>query len=141
MNDDDAQTIWRAYYQRIRDRRVSEAEQLIKATRQDGINDHTEMFLDFRHFSSVEADIAQLKDQLTENYEVLLSKAESSDYWLLEGTTRPITMSFEREQIIEWVKFMADVAESYACVFSTWKLTEASTGRQWSNETFEEETG
>ena len=140
MNDDEAQTIWRAYYQRIRDRRVSEAEQLITATRQDGINDHTEMFLDFRHFSSVETNIARLKDQLAENYEVSLSKDDSSDCWFLEGTTRPISMPIEREQIIEWVKFMADVAQSHACVFSTWTLTEASTGRRWPSETFEDET-
>ncbi|REJ67068.1 MAG: hypothetical protein DWQ31_12470 [Planctomycetota bacterium] len=137
MEHDEAQAVWRDYYARIRERRVDEAEQLITASRQDGITDQCEVFLDFRHFSNVEADIEQLKVQLAENYEVSVSKYEAKDYWYLDGTTRPVPMAFERDQLLAWVKFMADVAQSYACVFSTWVLTQASTGKQWGNESFE----
>ena len=140
MPQKDPQAIWEDYYRRIRNRRICEAEQLVAATRNDGINDQSEMFLDFRLFSSVEADLVQLKEQLAENYEVSLTKDKSSDYWNLDGTTRPIEMSLERDQLLEWVRFMADVAQSYACVFSKWVLTEANSGKQWSNESFEATT-
>ncbi|MCA9215196.1 MAG: hypothetical protein KDB27_19145 [Planctomycetales bacterium] len=76
MNDDEAEAVWRNYYIRIRNRRLDEAEQLIAASRKDGITDHSEMLLDFRHFSSAEAGIEQLKQQLAENYEVSVSKDE-----------------------------------------------------------------
>lgn len=140
MNDDDAKSVWRDYYIRVRNRRIDEAEQLINASRRDGITDESQMFLGFRHFSSVEDDIEQLKQQLSESYDVAVSKGKSKDYWYLDGTTRPVQMSFERDQLIGWVEFMADVAQSYACVFSNWVLIHASTGKQWASEFFESTT-
>ncbi len=137
MTDNNAQAIWDEYYKRIRRRRISEAEQLIRSTRDDGVCDESEVFLDFIHFSSVEADLVMLKQQLAENYEVSISRDEPSGHWMLAGTTRPVSLTISGDQLIEWIEFMADVAQSYACVFSTWVLTEASTGKQWLSELYE----
>ena len=38
------------------------------------------------------------------------------------------------DQLLDWVAFMCDVANSYACVFSTWKFVDTRRKIEWSND-------
>ena len=37
-------------------------------------------------------------------------------------------------QLLQWVEFMCDVANSYACVFSTWKLVDTKRNIEWATD-------
>jgi len=135
MNDDPQQT-WDDYYQRIRRRRIREAEIVHAQMADDGVSDSTVLALDFRHFGNEKEQVRSLAAQLSENYATEVRRSDHDDnYWLLDGTTRPEGVDeMTEERCVDWVAFMCDVAQSYGCVFSTWHLTDPSTSRTWSNE-------
>lgn len=118
---DDPQKAWNEYYDRIKNRRLKAAELLWDDVEAAGADAETWFSLDFTHFGNDRAGAEGLAHQLSENYAVELSAAESG-YWFVKGTTRPEGVSLTREQHNTWVEFMADVAQSYACVFSGWML-------------------
>ena len=140
MTQDDAQATWDDYYGRIRARRTSEAKQLFSAMRENGVTDETVLLLDFRHFSSEKGDADNLGKQLAENYDIRITQDIQSNHWFVDGTTRPDGITLTESQCIDWVTFMADVAQSHGCVFSTWRLTDTRNDRSWSNESFEADT-
>ena len=140
MAQDDPQATWDDYHKRIRARRVTEAKQMFAAMQANGVTIESILLLDFRHFSSDKADAENLGKQLSENYDIKLTHDTESNYWFADGTTRPDGISLTESQCIDWVTFMADVAKSHGCVFSTWRLTDAKTEASWSNESFEADT-
>jgi len=126
---DDPQKTWNAYYDRIRRRRLTEAAQLWDEIEAAGGNEETVFVLDFVHFGNNPDDVAQLSRQLSENYTTEISSRSEANYWDVRGTTRPEGISLSRDQHAAWVEFMFDVARSYACVFSGWKLEAPALGR------------
>lgn len=132
---DDPQQVWTAYYARIRRRRIAEAHALHSQMAVDGVTDDTILALDFVHFGSVERDIRSLSEQLSENYAITVTQRADADYWNAEGTTRPDGVDgMNAERCAEWVAFMCDVAHSYGCVFSSWRLADTVRDLLWTNE-------
>lgn len=130
----DAQEVCDDYYATIRERRRNEAVQLWQVMAQHGVTSDTFITFDFRHFSADEAGIRSMAIQLAENYEVSVRLNDDRDgYWLLDGTTRPEGVDgMDADRLMAWTDFMCDVGQSYGCVFSTWRLTDAS--QSWSSE-------
>jgi hypothetical protein len=119
---DDPQAIWDDYYRRIKARRLAQADRMWAEMTAAGVSNETVLALDFEHISNVRADANDLASQLSENYEMEVIPADREGYWIIKGTTRPDGICLSKEQHSDWVDFMADVARSYACVFSDWKL-------------------
>jgi hypothetical protein len=132
MSDSDAQKLWDDYYTEIKVRRTTEANALWSEVESAGLaaDDFT---MDFTHFSSVREDAEALASQLSENYSVELVPADKG-YWFVKGTTRPDAAQLSKQQHLDWVEFMVDVARSYACVFSAWSLESSSLQRKFSND-------
>jgi hypothetical protein len=137
MNEEDAQKIWSDYFQRKKAQRLEEAAGLWRLMRSSGVNDATVLALDFTHFGKSKDAVEALADQLSENYEMNVISDRNDDYWYAEGTTRPEGITLSEEQHIGWVEFMADVAHSYACVFSTWSLESPSLGKKFESKEIE----
>lgn len=125
----DPQRIWSEYYSRKRAERVYEAGALWEAMKAAGVTHETVLALDFVCFGPCESDVRALGSQLSENYEVQITSAAEPGYFTVLGTTRPLGISLEKEQHTAWVEFMADVAQSYRCVFSEWTLEAPALGR------------
>ncbi len=121
MTGQDPEEIWRAYYQNKKSQRLAEADALWIQMENAGVTEETILALDFVHIGNDKEGIDALKDQLSENYNVAIRRGDN-DYWYLNGTTRPGGINLSQEQHQAWVEFMADVAQSYACVFSSWSL-------------------
>lgn len=52
-------------------------------------------------------------------------QSDNGETWFANGTTRPYGVDgMIGDQLIAWITFMCDVANSHACVFSTWKLVD-----------------
>lgn len=135
---EDPQQIWTDYYARIRQRRIAQAKALHEQMSADGVTDETLLTIDFLHFGNDEADVEDLAEQLSENYTMTVIERPEKDYWNAEGTIYPCAVDgISPERGIAWVEFMCDVAESYACVFSTWKFTDAERQISWTSEAFD----
>ena len=135
----DPQQTWTEYYERIRKRRLAEAPELWAQMTAAGVSADTTLALDFLHFSSDRNNADALRAQLSENYEVSVTKAPDPDYWHISGTTRPYGITLSEQDHLDWVEFMCDVAHSHGCVFSTWALEDPRTKQSWSNEGIETE--
>jgi hypothetical protein len=130
----DPQKTWADYYRRLGDRRLAEAESLWAEFRRAGGSPETVVAVDFTHFSPSKDNLQALASQISENYAVEVVPSSQDGYWELKGTTRPGGITLSKEQHSAWVEFMADVAQSYACVFSTWQLEAPSLGRVFSTD-------
>lgn len=137
MIDEDAQPKWDAYYQRIRGRREREADALWQLMTEGGVTGDTVLAMDFVHFSNVRDNAESLAKQLSENYSIEVVPADEKNYWYIKGTTRPEGLYLSEEQHLGWVRFMADVARSYACVFSNWVLEAPALGKKFESESFD----
>jgi hypothetical protein len=135
MKEQEAQKTWEEYHERIKNRRLAEAEVINSELKSHGITSEHDLVLDFSFFTQDEIGAKGIKTQLSENYEISISK--EGEYWLIKGTTRPYAINLSQEQHIGWVKFMHDVALSYGCIFSTWTIIEPETKQAWSNENIE----
>lgn len=132
---DDAQQIGARYYAGIRRRRIAEAELVDSQMVADGVTPDTILALDFKHFGTVENDVRRLADQLSENYSINLLLSDDGQTWIADGTTRPYGIDgMVGEPLHNWVAFMCDVAKSYACVFSTWRLVDIKRQIEWSTD-------
>ena len=134
----DPQVIWTEYYARIRRRRIGEARILHQQMTEFGVDAETILLLDFLHFGNSANDVRQLANQLSENYNMVVTPQDDRVYWNAEGTTRPEGIHrMDEDQCTEWVASMSDVANSYGYVFSTWRLTDPVRNRSWTNETID----
>jgi len=132
---DNTQQIWTDYYARIRGRRIAEAEFISSQLAADGVTADSVLALDFMHFGTVENDVRQLSDQLSENYTVNVHLSDDGKTWIADSTTRPYGVDgMIGTQLLQWVEFMCDVANSYACVFSTWKLVDTKRNIEWATD-------
>ncbi|WP_037200366.1 hypothetical protein [Rhodopirellula baltica] len=132
---DDAQQIWTDYYARIRRRRIAEAELIGSRMLDEGVTADTVLALDFKHFGTVESDVRRLSDQLSENYTMDVLISDDGKTWFANGTTRPYGVDgMIGDQLKEWATFMCDVANSYACVFATWKLVDTQRKIEWATD-------
>ncbi|QEG22274.1 hypothetical protein [Mariniblastus fucicola] len=130
---DEPQQIWADYYARIRRRRIAEAEFINSKMWTDGVTNDTVLAIDFKHFGNVESDIRLLANQLSENYSMTICLSDDEKTWIAEGTTRPYGVDgMLGDQLKNWAEFMCDVSNSYACVFSAWKLTDTGRKIAWS---------
>jgi hypothetical protein len=118
----DPQSIWNGYYDRMKRRRLAEAERLWEEVEAAGMMENTAFFLDFVHFCNVLSDANDLARQLSENYVTNVVTGADLGYYYIKGTTRPEGVCLTKAQHLAWVEFMHDVAASYACVFSAWTL-------------------
>lgn len=135
---DNAQQIWSDYYARIRLRRIAEAEFIGSQMVAGGVTGDTVLALDFKHFGKVESDVRRLSDQLSENYSIDVLLADDDETWFANGTTRPYGVDgMIGNQLKEWAAFMCDVAQSYACVFTTWKLVDTKRKMEWATDTLD----
>jgi hypothetical protein len=130
---DDPQKTWDDYYDRIKRRRIVEAGLLWAEIEAAGGTADTVFILDFTHFGSVRDDAADLARQLSEHYDIKVVARNEPGYWEITGTTRPDAICLTKSQHLAWVEFMVDVAHSYACVFSDWKLEAPALGRTFQN--------
>ena len=137
MPPQDPQLVWSEYYQRIRDRRTREADALWSQMQQAGVSDDTVLAVDFVHFGDVREKVDALARQLSENYTVEVVAADRG-YWHVKGTTRPEGVCLSQADHAEWVLFMADVAASHACMFSTWSLEAPALRRTFNSEEMDE---
>ena len=137
MSEQDAQKTWDDYHERIKNRRLAQAKIINLELEKSSITNETDLTLDFVFFTQDKAGADGIKKQLSENYELTISK--KNDYWHINGTTRPYTVNLTAEQHLGWVEFMHDVALSYRCIFSTWSITEPKGKHVWSNENIETE--
>ncbi len=141
-DDQDPQQVWSEYYDRIRRRRIAEAKLVHAQMVADGVTTDTLLALDFLHFGDVEEDVEELAEQLSENYTMMIAPRPDEEYWDAEGTTRPDGIDGVTEKLCcDWVEFMCEVAQSYACVFSTWTITNPKTGQSWTNELIDIDPG
>jgi hypothetical protein len=122
MTEQDPQIVWEDYYRRKKEQRTDEAVTLWQQMENAGVTEETVMALDFLHFGNNEEDVKSLSNQLSENYNIKIEPAEEEKPWYVKGTTRPEGITLTKEQHLAWVEFMSDVAQSYACVFSTWSF-------------------
>lgn len=122
MPTEDPQQVWEGYYGRKKSQRLQEATELWRQMESAGVVSDTVLALDFVHFGQSQNDAEALANQLSENYEMEVVESEKDGYWLVKGTTRPYGIEMTEEQHLGWVEFMTDVANSYACVFSTWAI-------------------
>ncbi|MDZ7938543.1 MAG: hypothetical protein U5M53_09795 [Rhodoferax sp.] len=134
---EDPQKTWSDYYQRKKDQRKDEAFQMCEQMQRAGVNDETYLALDFVFFGTSKPDVENLAKQLSENYEMQIIQNAEEGNWLVKGTTRPYGITLSKEQHIGWVEFMSDVAQSYACVFSTWALEAPKLGAHFNSENIE----
>lgn len=137
MNAEDAQKVWNEYHNRIKARRLAEAKVINLELIKNSINSNADFFLDFVFFTKDEVGAKGIAKQLSENYEITIMK--NGDHWLVNGTSRPYTVKLTTDQHLSWVEFMHDVALSYGCIFSTWKITEPKGNLVLSNEGIETE--
>ncbi len=135
MSADDPQQIWNEYNSKIKARRLAEAAVINLELNKNSINGNAELILDFVFFTQDEVGAKGIAKQLSENYEMSILK--NGDHWLVNGTSRPYSVKFTAAQHLSWVEFMHDVALSYGCIFSTWKITEPKRNLVWSNEEIE----
>ena len=134
MTVQDPQEVWRAYYKEKKAQRITEASQLWAQMQGAGVGAEADLALDFVHFGTVESDVEALAEQLSENYKMEVVRAAAGDAWLAKGTTRPYCVNLSEAQHIGWAEFMADVSQSYGCVFSTWLLEAPSLGARFESE-------
>ena len=121
---------------------MEEAIKLWDQMRDSDVNDETVLAIDFMHFGTNQENKNNLAKQLSENYEMEVVPSDEEGYWYAKGTTRPYGITLNKEQHIGRVEFMADVAQSYACVFSTWSIEAPSLGVSFDSESIEsEDTG
>ena len=130
----DPQKTWDEYHARKKAERLREAAILDMSMRGAGVTEETALALDFVHFGSSRPNVEALARQLSENYAIEVVQADDQDAWVARGTTRPYGINLNQEQHIAWVGFMADVASSHACVFSTWKVEAPSLKQTFSSE-------
>jgi hypothetical protein len=133
MEEIDAQAVWNQYYLDIKARRIAEAECLWAEMAAARVTNETVLVLDFLHISNVRKDADDLALQLSENYGIEVMPADLG-YWHVRGTTRPDGIVLAEDQHLAWVEFMADVARSYACVFSSWALEAPSLGKKFDSQ-------
>lgn len=136
MSTEDPQNTWDEYYKSKKIQRMEEASKLWDQMSSSGINEETALAMDFLHFGTNEENVNDLAKQLSENYEMEVIPGEEG-YWFAKGTTRPYGITLTKEQHTGWVEFMADVALSYACVFSTWSIEAPSLGVSFDSESIE----
>lgn len=134
MATEDPQKIWSDFYERKKSERSEEAVELWKRMQAAGVTENTVLALDFLHFGNSRADVEALAQQLSENYVMEVVPAKEPGYWSAKGTTRPHGITLNQQQHLDWVGFMSDVAQSYACVFSTWSLEAPSLGEHFKSE-------
>jgi hypothetical protein len=135
MNPDDPETVWREYYALKREERLQEAAVLWSAMQAAGVGAETVLAVDFLHIASAEENARALETQLSENYQMEVAASGEEGYWVIRGTTRPYGITLGHTQLLDWVGFMSDVAQSYACVFSTWSAEAPALGRKFESET------
>jgi len=133
MPPDDPQEIWEEYYQNKKSQRLEEAYKLCEQLHDAGVTEETVLALDFVHFSKSHENAQLLAEQLSENYTMDVVAREDG-VWYINGTSRPYGLTLSAEQHISWVEFMADVAQSHACVFSTWSLEVPSLNLKFGSE-------
>ena len=136
MPTDNHQEIWEVYYQQKKSQRLEEAHVLCKQLQDSDLTEETVLALDFVHFSKSHENAKLLSEQLSENYTIEIVAGED-DIWYINGTSRPYGLTLSSEEHIGWVEFMADVAQSYACVFSTWSLEVPSLNLNFKSEPIE----
>lgn len=134
MTEQDTQKTWAQFYQSKKAKRKAEAATLWSQMENAGVDEDTVLVLDFVHFGNNEENVRDLVSQLSENYNITIDPAGNDDYFLIKGTTRPEGITLSQEQHLAWVEFMAEVAESYACVFSTWDFEAPSLKLRFSSE-------
>ncbi|WP_196158776.1 hypothetical protein [Reinekea sp. G2M2-21] len=132
MTQDDPEKVWDDYYARKRAQRIEEVDVLTRNMQESGVTEDTVLALDFVHFSKSKEGAEALSNQLSENYEMKV--AFEKDMYFIKGTTRPYGMNLSNEQHKAWVEFMADVAQSHNCVFSTWLIEAPSLKLKFSSE-------
>ncbi|MBL4774132.1 MAG: hypothetical protein JKX98_11260 [Alcanivoracaceae bacterium] len=135
MSEEQAQKTWNEYHARIKSRRLVQVKVINEQLKKAGITSNTDLVLDFNFFTPKKSGAEGIKEQLSENYEISIK--QDGEYWHIDGTTRPYSITLNSEQHIAWVEFMHDVALSYGCIFSVWTVTDPKTNKKWSNEKIE----
>lgn len=137
MKSDNAQQVWTDYYQSKKAQRLEEAVALWERMRLAGVREDTDLVLDFQMFGTSREVVEALASQLSENYKVDVSEDARPGYWLAKATTRPYAITLSDGQLNAWVEFVADAAQSHACVFSTWMLEAPALGQSFLSEQIE----
>ena len=124
------------YMNRILRRRMGEARLLWgKAA---GQAEQLNVLLDFRFFADTLERATALSEELKENYEVTVSHDEKTEYWFIDGTTRPAQMELDLSMVEQWVDFMVAKGFVHGCVFTSWRAS-TTNGQSWSSEDIESE--
>ena len=140
MTTKDPQKTWNEYYEKKKRQRMEEATKLWEQMSNSGVTAETVLAIDFLHFGTNKENVNDLEKQLSENYEVEVVPGEEEGYCYIKGTTRPYGINLSKEQHAGWVEFMSDMAQSYACVFSTWSIEAPSLGVSFDSESIESDS-
>lgn len=137
INEEGAQYMWGEYYERIKRRRLGEADLLWSAMRSNGVSDETVLAMDFMIFCGDEVGAKRVAQQLSENYTTSLRHDLREGVWFVDGTTRPTGLTISKEEHSNWVGFMSDVSAQYGCVFASWTLETPKLDLVFTSETLE----
>ena len=136
MSAQDPQATWSEYLARKKSDRLAEAQAMRQHMQGAGVGAESVLAMDFLHFGPGQEQAQALAAQLREHYTVKVSADARPGYWLVEGTTRPYGVTLEGSQLVDWADFMADVAQSHGCVFSSWTVEAPALGARFRSEDF-----
>lgn len=120
ISPEDAEEILIDYYQRVKNRRLAEAEIFWANLLTKGVDEKSIIAIDFKISSPEKNDANLVSKQLSENYSMSITFAEELKTHIVEGTTKPAGLSLTKEQFIGWIDFMSDVSAQYNSIFLTW---------------------
>jgi hypothetical protein len=101
MSEEQAQKTWDEYHARIKNRRLAEVKIINEQMKSAGITSDTDLVLDFNFFTPKQSGAEGIKEQLSENYEMTIK--QGGEYWHIDGTTKPYSITLSPEQHIGWV--------------------------------------
>lgn len=132
VSADEAKQMWQTHFARVRQRRLHEAETIIRLSHAAGVTEDTLIILRYCCVTT-NADNAQaLGKKLSEDDEVKIQRTTTPiDGWNVIGATEDEGFYITSDELIEWIKYIADVASAFGCSFASWEFHEVVTGKTW----------
>ncbi|MFY9253351.1 MAG: DUF5076 domain-containing protein [Fuerstiella sp.] len=129
---EEAKEMWRAHFARVRQRRLHEAETIIRLSQAAGVTEDSLIVLRYCCVTTNADDAQSLSRKLSEDDEVTIQKtATPNEGWNVIGATEDEGFCITFDELTEWVKYIADVASAFGCSFASWEFHDAETGMTW----------
>lgn len=133
LNVEEKQNIRAEYDNRIKARRLAEAQVIWPLVTRGETETELEVYLTF-HIIGTEKNVSDTENQLSEYYAIKVKPTNSDSIFQLIGTTKPESVSVNRDTHFEWVAFIADVAAQYGATLLYWEVEKVSGGEVFTTE-------